>query len=294
MARKTKNPKKQNAKKAQKQKKRQERIKKQVLSAKRVAHPDIEDKVDHALGFVERGDLKEGKKLLTKLKKKHRLHPHVLYGIGVLAAFTKEYDLAIQSFNKAIEIAPDLVEAHYNMGVAYQKQFIIPEMITAYRQVIKYGESGSYTVHHAQDMLSKLEQRMRDDEGISLDEYIKGSQFFEQGFKYMQSQDWEAAITEFKSAIKLTPNHPQSYGNMGICYMSTGKKQDALDAFDKAIELDPSYEPALINRKIAEGLTEGKSWDTKVKEIEYYKDYPLKEKSYIKEIVDSQGVLPEK
>lgn len=169
---------------------------------------------------------------------------------------------------KAIERTPDFVEAHYNLGIAYQKQLKLPEMITAFQQVVKLGEPGSYTVNHAQDMLNRLEQQMRDDDGISLDDYLRGSQFFEQGFEYMLSGNWEAAITEFNSAIKITPKHPQSYGNLGICYSNMQRKQDALHAFDKAIELDPNYEPALVNRKLVESLAEGDSLTKKVKSIQ--------------------------
>lgn len=294
MAKNIKNRKKQNLKKAQKQKKRQERIKKQVLLKKATPRPDIEDLVDYALGFVEKGDFEEGKRLLDKLKEEYRFHAPVYYGFGVLAAFNENYEEAIQSFNKAIEIKPDFVEAQYNLGVTYQKQFKMPEMITAYRQVVKIGEPGSYTVHHAQDMLNSIEQQMRDSNGVSLDEYLRGYQFFEQGVKYMESENWEAAITEFNSSINITHSYSQPYGNLGICYANIGKKQDALDAFDKAIELDPHYEPALLNRKIVESLAEGECLGRKVKTVDYYRNYSDEDGSYIKEFGGLQGLLPEK
>ena len=294
MARTTKNRQKQNLRKLQKQKKRQEKIKKQALSKQVASQPDVEDMVDYALELVEKGDWKEGKKILDKLKKKHGHHSHVYYGLGVLSAFDDKHDEAIQFFSKATKIAPDFVEAHYNLGVAYQKQLKVPEMITTYKQVVKIGESGSYVVHQAQDMLNTLEQQIQDSDGISLDEYLRGYKIFEQGIRYMESENWEAAITKFNDTAKITPNHTQSYGNLGICYSNIGKIQQALDAFDKAIELDPHYEPALINRKIVESLEEGECLVKEVKTIEYYKDYPFKNRSYIKEFVENQGLLPEK
>lgn len=294
MAKKTKNRQKQNFKKVQKQKKRQEKIKKQVLSKQLISKPDIEDRVDYALEFVEKGDWKEGERILEKLKKKHRNHSHVYYGLGVLSAFDNKHDKAIQLFRKAIQISPDFVEAHYNLGVAYQKQLKVPEMIITFRQVVKIGESGSYVVHHAQDMLNTLEQKIQDSDGISLDEYLKGYQVFAQGFEYMESENWEAAIAKFNETIKINPDNTQSYGNLGICYSSLGRKQEALDAFDKAIELDPLYEPALLNREFVRSLEEGECLGKRVKTIEYYKDYPHKNRSYIKEYAEEQGLLPEK
>jgi tetratricopeptide (TPR) repeat protein len=289
MVKKTKKRQKQKLKKTQKQKERQKRIKKQVTF-----RLNVEDMVDYALEFVENGDWNGGKKILEKLKKKYGHHSHVYYGLGVLAAFDDKHDEAIQLFSKAAQIKPDFVEAYYNLGVAYQKQRKVPEMIEAYRQVVKIGETDSYAVNHAQDMLSRLEKQIQNSDGVNLDGYLNGYQVFEQGMKYMKSGNWDAAIAKFNDTIKITPNHPQSHGNLGICYASIGKIQLALESFDRAIELDPNYEPALLNRKIVESLQEGECLGKGVKTIEYYKDYPLENRSYIQEFLKEQGLLPEK
>ena len=60
-----------------------------------------------------------------------------------------------------------------------------------------------------------------------------------------------------------------------------GRKQEALEAFDRALELDPRYEPALVNRKMVASLEKGQSLAGDVKPIEYYKDYPFQNRSYI-------------
>ncbi len=291
MAGKTKNQQKKNLKKAQKQKKRQTKIKKQALSKPVAPKPGVGDKVDYALELVREGNRKKGEKILDQLKKKYRNHSYVYFGLGVISAMDKKYDEAIQFFKKAAQITPDFVEAHYNLGVAYQKQVKVPEMIATYRHVVKIGEPDSLMVDHALDMINTLEQQVQDSDGVGLDEYLKAHEFFDQGVRYMESENWEKAIVKFNHAASITPNYVQSHGNIGICYSSIGKRQLALDAFDRAIELDPHYEPALINRKFTELLEEGECPGKKVKTIEYYKDYPLKNKSYIKEYIEDQGLL---
>ncbi len=289
-----KNRQKQNIKAVQKKKKRQEKIKKQNLSKQAISLPNVEDMVDRALQLVEKGDYKEGKRILDKVKKKHGRHSHVYYGLGVLAALDDNHDKAIQCFKKATQISPDFIDAHYNLGVAYQKQIKIPEMVTTFRKVVEFGESDSNLFQHAQDMLNRIGQQVQNSDGISLDEYIRGYQIFEQGVQYMESKNYKAAIIEFEKTTKITPSHTQSYGNLGICYASIGRKQDALDALDQAIKLDPNYEPALLNREFVLALEEGECLEKDIKVINYYKDYPLANKSYIKEYADSQGLLTEK
>ena len=281
-----------NIRKSQKKKRRQALVKKKVLLSQLKSQPNVEDLVDNALECIEKGDIKKGERLLNNLKKKHKYHSHIYYGLGILAAFDNRLDEAIQFFTKATDISSDFVEAHYNLGVAYQKQFRVPEMISAYRQVIKYGEPGSQLVHHAQKLIGGLARQIQVSDGVSLDEYLIGYQIFDQGVKFMETANWEEAIAKFNETVKIAPNHAQCYGNLGICYSSLGQQKEALNAFDRAIEIDPYYELALVNRKIAESLSDGECLNLKVKSIEYYKEYTYKNKSYIKEYIDSQNLLP--
>lgn len=294
MAKKIKNRQKQKLKKAQKQKKRHERIKQHALSKQVASRPSVEDMVDYALELVDNGDWHGGERILEKLKKKYRHHAHVCYGLGVLAAFDDKHDEAIHFFSRATQITPNFVEAYYNLGVAYQKQLNVPEMIKAFRQVIKFGESDNFVVNQAQDILSTLEKQIQNSDGVDIDGYLKGFQIFEEGMKYMKYRNWDAAIVKFNDTIKINPNNPQPHGNLGICYASIGKIQLALESFDNAIELDPNYEPALLNRRIVESLEEGEKLEKELKTIEYYKDYPHGNRSYIQEVVEEQRLLPEK
>ena len=294
MTKKIKNRHRQNQKKAQKKKKRQEKIKKQALSNQATTQENIENIVDHALELVEEGDWKGGLRILEKLKEKHGHHAHVNYGLGVIAAFDDRLDDAVRLFGKAVQISPDFVEAHFNLGVACQKQYKLPEMIMAYRQVLKIDQTGGYMVQHVKDLLDSLEQQVQDSHGIGLNDYLLGYEIFEQGVKFIDSEDWEAAITKFNDTIKIVPNHTQAYGNLGICYSSVGRKQEALDALDKAIELDPYYEVAIINRKAVESIKEGECLRKKIKSVYYYKDIPLKNKSFTKMLAEEKSHLTEK
>ncbi len=101
----------------------------------------------------------------------------------------------------------------------------------------------------------------------------------------MQKRHWQQALDVFQTVIALNPSHPQSYGNMGICYAQMGRRQEALATLDKALELDPNYEPALLNRKIVASLREGEKLpDNHFKSVEYYKDYPLKKQSMLEQL----------
>jgi len=73
----------------------------------------------------------------------------------------------------------------------------------------------------------------------------------------MENKEREKALNGFKNVLSAIPKHVQCYGNIGICYTSLGQKQKALETFDKALELDPTYTPAIENRKLTSALKEG-------------------------------------
>jgi tetratricopeptide (TPR) repeat protein len=291
MANKTKNQQKQSLKKTQKQKKRQVKIKHQVLAQQAEAQPDVENIVDYALEFVVNGELKEARKVLDKLKIKYPRNAYVYYGFGALATADNNVDEALRCFGICIRISPDFVEAHYNMGVAYKNEMKLPEMIDSFKQVVKYGEPDSEIFDNARNMLVELENQIQASDGIDLDTYVKGHSIFEQGVKYMGSADWQMAIAKFNETTGITPNHVQSYGNLGICYSSIGLIKQAIDAFDKAIELDPTYEPALVNRRIVQSFKEGECINKKIEVINYYKDYALGDRSYADDFIGDQALL---
>jgi lipoprotein NlpI len=102
----------------------------------------------------------------------------------------------------------------------------------------------------------------------------------------MERSEWKKAIYAFSASERIVNTIPQVYGNLGICHAQLGHKSDALAAFDKALELDPQYEPAIVNKAMTETLAKGEKLDNKVKTVEYYKDFPMQNRSYIQHFIE--------
>lgn len=248
---------------------------------------DIDWKVDDALKMVEEGRVDEGAAMMMVLKAAHPNYHTVQYGMGVVHAFREELDEAIWCFKRAIEIFPPFLESQFNLAVAYHKKLDIGNTIKAYQKVVEMGASGNPLVAQAGGFLSMMEESVRRNDGVGLDEYLIGMERFEKAFAYMEMQKWEAAIVSFKECLSIVKRHFQSYGNMGICYGKLGKKEQALAAFDKALKINPRYELAAVNRAIALSLKEGeKIPDGPVEVVDYSKDYAAKNRSYIAERIN--------
>jgi tetratricopeptide (TPR) repeat protein len=231
---------------------------------------EIDNAVDRAMEAIERKKFSKAEKILNRLMQTDPEYHMVLYGVGVFYAMQKRYDAAIEYFKKAVDVFPILVEAHYNLAVAYMSIFDIANMIRTFRRVLDLTQPGTEYYTNALDMIQGMEKTMRENNGVGLDAFINAQDEFDRAFGLMEKGDWKNAIKGFERSIRWHSALPQPYGNMGLCYAKMGNKQAALASFEKALEIDPNYEPAILNKAAAEELNEGQCLSLGLKVTRYY------------------------
>jgi len=247
---------------------------------------EVDQAVDEALALIERKKLNKAEKQLTELLSEYPSYHMVQYGMGTLYAFKGKIDEAISHFKKAVDIFPHFTEAYYNLGVAYKNKLDISNMVKCFDKVIRMSDPKSIIFQQAKSLLDDMENLVRKSHGTDMETYGKAQEQFQLGVDLMERCEWEKAIHTFVAADRIVNAVPPVYGNLGICYAQLGRKSDALAAFDKALELDPQYEPAIVNKAMTETLAEGEKLDGKVKTVEYYKDFPAQNRSYIQCLID--------
>jgi len=249
---------------------------------------ELDSKVDAAMTLIEKGRIDQGAVIMEELMSVRPDYHSVQYGMGVVYAFSTRYDEAIRCFKEALEIFPYFVEAQFNMATAYKEKLDLGNAIRAFRKVTEISDSNNELAKHAESFLSDLEEHIRKKEGISLDLYLKAMDIFEEACDCMARQEWERAIASFRACLHISKDHYQSCGNMGLCYAKLGKREEALASFDRSLQINPDYEPAIVNRAIVAGMKDDKDLpEGPIEIMEYEKDYTLKKKSYIAEIIDS-------
>lgn len=247
---------------------------------------EAEELVDKALDLIADGNVHQGELVLKGLKVRYPNYYKIAYGIGVIHAFREELDQAIACFKRATDAFPYFTEAHYNLAVAYQKKMDVRNTIKSFRKVLEIGDPLADIVREAGEFISRMERCVMKEFGITLDQYILAQDEFEEAFSFMEKGAWQEAIQGFEKCIKLNREHPQSHGNLGLCYAKFGRKAEAIAAFDRALEIDPDYEPALVNKAMVESLREAESLDQeRFRSIDYYKDYAEKKRSYIRTVL---------
>ncbi len=235
-------------------------------------NPEIEEECVAALADVENGRLQKAKMTAKRLCQLYPANHMVNYLQGVCLATEDKSAEAIPYFERAIQIFPFFSEAHLNLGLVYLGQAQPSAAVTCLKKVIELEGKHSELGQIAQQELKQFEKLVCQVEGLTLEQYCQAEKCFNQAFTCSQEGKHDEAIILFQQVLSINPAHVQSYGNIALAYAALGNKKQALECLDKALEIDPSYEPALQNRRFISQLNEGEKLEQEIQEVSYYKE----------------------
>ena len=234
--------------------------------------PEVDDLVDDLLRRLQEGDRVEDIKAgLESLLRKHpRLHTPY-FGMGVYHLIAHDDPAAaLPFFEQSVKIFPYFADGHYNAAACAMKSADIKKAAQGFRATIRYSEDRD-VARRAEKQLQFLESLVRQDKVFdTLDDYIANQTLFEEAFEAMARRDFKQAETGFRKVLEKNPRSVQSHGNLGLVYAGLGMKAAALASLDQALALDAGYEPAQINRRSVEAMTEGKPFLGQAAETSYY------------------------
>jgi len=144
------------------------------------------------------------------------------------------FEEAVAILNKALEIDPQFVPAHFRMGSVYEEWDQRKEAITAYRNALDLDPN-------------HLDARM----GLAS--------------AYGKSRKNELAIQEYEKAAILKPTAPEIQFKIALEYWYLQKLPETAAHYRKVIALDPNHLQAHLN--LASVYEHMKEWDNSLKEI---------------------------
>lgn len=125
---------------------------------------------------------------------------------------------AVQAFQQAIKLDPDLAEAHFRLGLAYDATGQEKEAEEQYRKAVE-----SYKKYFTQ------EENSKDAEG-----------HYNFGQTYAGLHMYEEAVREYRQAARLKPDDADIHYDLGLALMRLAQYDEAASAFSKSLELDPA------------------------------------------------------
>lgn len=157
---------------------------------------------------------------------------------------------AITYFDKAVKSDPDYPAHWYNLGTAYFHKGYVAKSRECLNKALALNPDEEVK-ENAEKVLSGikelLELELANKPGLDQETYLKLEERFRQGVEFMENEDWDAAMAEFKYVAEIDKNSAKAHGNLGIIHLLKGELEEAEEHFKKSLDIDSSYTPALIN-----------------------------------------------
>lgn len=162
---------------------------------------DVVDPVDKDIAYFESmaGKQKDNDKFLVEL--------------GWLYYRKGDYQKAINTLTKAVEINRLNPAAHFNLGLAYQEAGLLEKAQTEFQKTLDLDPESKFA-------------------------------YFALGKLYFLREKWDEAIKQFKLAGEKDPASADNYYWLGRAYEKKGYKEEALAAYQKVLAMVPDHPEA--------------------------------------------------
>lgn len=143
-----------------------------------------------------------------------------LYYLGTLQQARGDFDGCLQSMNESLRIQPGYLRALVHRGMLYLDQGK-PELAV-------------------RDFSGALQQTGGESAAV----------FLQRGYGWMDLEKWPEAEADFRAAIRLDPNDPEGWHELGLALAAQGDNAQAIEAFSGAIQ-NSSNSESLYQRGLA-------------------------------------------
>ena len=140
-------------------------------------------------------------------------HANFLFDANQLQQAAAEYE-------RAIELAPDLVGAHVNLGSVYDELGLLDDALTSYGRALELEPGEDRTLCNM-------------------------------GNVYFKKRQYEKAIEYFDRALEANPQSQLAHYNMAILFADSEIYREAIAEFQKAVDIDPDSD---LGQRSAENI----------------------------------------
>ena len=162
-------------------------------------------------------------------------------------------------YNKVLELDPNYVNAHNNLGAIFQKLGDPQKAKEYFEKVIKINPNYVSAHNNLGNIFQKLGdlQKAKDcfERAIEINpNYVDAHNNL--GVISKELEEVQKAKSCYEKAIEIDPNFAHAHNNLGNVFKDSGNPQKAISYYEKAIEIDPKHIDAHYNLGISLIMTQ--------------------------------------
>ena len=159
-------------------------------------------------------------------------------------------DKAIESYEKAVSLKPDYIEAYYSLGDSFYEVGKLEDTIKCYKRVIEYRPNFTGMHNNLGNIFRELERYdeavLSYEKAISIDTgFVEG--YYNLGITLQELKQLDNASVNYKKAIEIKPNYPEAFNNLGTLYKELKDFDSSIQSYQNAIDIKPDYAEAFNN-----------------------------------------------
>ena len=170
--------------------------------------------------------------------------------LGVCYGRNNQLKKAKKYFEHSININPNFIDAHYNLGKTLKKLKDFSGSIISYKKAIELKPNYAEAYNNLGNIYKEINQL-----SLANFNYTKAIEIkpflFEAYYNLGNIKKDLGKITEsihyYKKAINLNPNYAEAYNELGGAQIDIGKLKNGILSYKKAIELKPDYAKCYYN-----------------------------------------------
>ncbi|OCR02733.1 hypothetical protein BCD67_07450 [Oscillatoriales cyanobacterium USR001] len=171
--------------------------------------------------------------------------------IGDACFFEKRYESAINAYNQALQIQPELADTWNNRGVVLTRMQRYKEAIESYEQATKLRPNYSDAWNNKGVVLLEMQQFT---EAIACyEQAIQAKTDYadawnNRGVALSKMQKYEEAIISYNQALTIKNDYTDAWNNRGVALTKLQKYDAAIDSYNNATKIRPDFYRVWYNK----------------------------------------------